>query len=265
MRNLFEILAFFRDELLLMLTILISLTLFLTTVSPQAMALQRLYTGIITSVPSLTLGLSEMMSYKEENQALRQRLMRYALINAELAEAGRENDQLRRMLHFTETQPYDLQVAEVINRGASTSLSTVTLNVGTNQSVLPNQPVLTMDGLLGKTITVAQKATVVHLVNDRNFRLSVKVGSEGLRGILEPLYGPFAEISGLLLNSPIQPGDQVVSSGFSAIYPKNMPVAVVDEVVNVPGESFSRVRVRLNVDPSEAEYVFVMVGRGAGS
>lgn len=265
MRNLFEILAFFRDELLLMLTILISLTLFLTTASPQAMALQKLYTGIITSVPSLTLGLSEMMSYKEENQALRQRLMRYALINAELAEAGRENDQLRRMLHFTETQPYDLQVAEVINRGASTSLSTVTLNVGTNQGVLPNQPVLTMDGLLGKTITVAQKATVVHLVNDRNFRLSVKVGAEGLRGILEPLYGPFAEISGLLLNSPIYPGDRVLSSGFSDIYPKNMPVAVVDEVVNVPGENFSRVRVRLNVDPSEAEYVFVMVGRGAGS
>ena len=64
MRNLFEILAFFRDELLLMLTILISLTLFLTAASPQALALQKLYTGIIPSYPTPALGFSEGLAYK---------------------------------------------------------------------------------------------------------------------------------------------------------------------------------------------------------
>ncbi len=177
----------------------------------------------------------------------------------------KENERLRSMLQFTKESPYQLQVAEVISRGASSILSTVTLNVGTKHGVEPNFPVLALDGLLGKTMTVASNASVVQLITDRNFRLSVKVGSEGVRGILIPLYGPFAEVTGIHHNSGIRPGDRVLTSGFSDIYPKNLPVALVDEVVEAPGENFSRIKVRFPAEPSEVEHVFVMVGHGPGA
>lgn len=267
MRNLFELLYYFREFLLLLLAVLISFMMLLAGESRQSSAMQELFAGLVGAVPRPNLGIkiSDIISYKEENQILRQRLMRYALLNAELADMARENDRLRSMLQFTKKSPYDLHVAEVINRGASSILSTITLNVGTGHGVQPNLPVLTLEGLLGKTMSVAPNASVVQLVTDRNFRLSVKVGSEGLRGILAPLYGPFAEVTGIPPNSGIQRGDQVLTSGFSDIYPKNLPVAVVDEVVVHPGDNFSRVRVRLHADPSETEHVFVMIGHGSGS
>ncbi|MEE9465690.1 MAG: rod shape-determining protein MreC, partial [Candidatus Neomarinimicrobiota bacterium] len=143
--------------------------------------------------------------------------------------------------------------------------STVTLNVGMAQGITSNQPVLTLDGLLGKTASVATEASVVHLITDRNFRLSVKVGAEGLRGILQPLYGQRGEIIGIPPNSGIVPGDRVLTSGFSDIYPKNLPVGEVEEILNIPGEAYGRVRVRLYADPQNAEHVFVMVRNDTGS
>ncbi len=262
MRNLFELLYYFRELLLMLLAVLVSFMLLLTGESRQSFALQELSTGVIGIIPHPDFGLVDIISYKEENQVLRYRLMQYALLNAELADAARENERLRDMLQFTEETPYELQVAEVISRGASSVLSTITLNVGTRHGVEPNFPVLAMNGLLGKTMSVAPNASIVQLITDRNFRLSVKVGSEGVRGILTPLYGPFAEVTGIPLNSDVRPGDQVLTSGFSDIYPKNLLVALVDEVVVTPGENFSRVRVRFQAEPSEAEHVFVMVNHG---
>ena len=265
MRNLFELLYYLRELLLLLLAVLVALTLLLTGDTRQSFALQGLVTGVIGSLPRPNLGISDIFSYREENQVLRQRVALYALLNAELADMARENERLRRMLNFTEESPHHLQAAEVLNRGASSVVSTVTLNVGTDQGVVPNAPVLTMDGLLGKTLTVAPQASVIQLVSDRNFRVSVKVGREGSRGILRPLYGLIAEVTGIPATNNIGPGDQVLTSGFSDIYPKNLPVGVVEEVAVVPGEIFSRLKVRMLANPFEAEHVFVMVARGPGS
>lgn len=239
--------------------------LLLTGESRQSFALQDLGVRIIGAVPRPRIGISEILSYKDENQILRQRLMQYTLLNAELADLARENEQLRSMLQFTKGAPYDLRVAEVINRGASSILSTITLNVGTNHGVVENLPVLTLEGLLGKTITVTPNTSIIQLITDRNFRLSVKVGGEGTRGILKPLYGPYAEVTGIAPTSGVQRGDKVMTSGFSDIYPKNLPVAEVHEVTHIPGENFSRVRVRLYINPSEVEHAFVMVGHGPDS
>jgi rod shape-determining protein MreC len=265
MRNLFELLSYFRDLLLLILAILVSLMLLLTGASRQSFALQNLGTRMMAVVPKPRIGISDILSYKDENLILRQRLMQYTLLNAELADLARENEQLRRMLQYTKSASYDLRVSEVINRGASSILSTITLNVGTNHGVVENLPVLALEGLLGKTITVTPNASVIQLITDRNFRLSVKIGTEGTRGILKPLYGPFAEVTEILPTSGVRPGDKVMTSGFSDIYPKNLPVAEVHEVTHIPGENFSRVRVQLYINPSEVEHAFIMVGHGSDS
>ncbi|MFC1481965.1 rod shape-determining protein MreC [Candidatus Neomarinimicrobiota bacterium] len=259
MRNLFELLYYIREILLLLLAVVISLMLLLSSETTQSMAMQKVYAGIIGSIPRVNFGFAEYLSYKSENETLRQQLMRYTLLNAELADVARENEDLKAMLQFNQRAPYELQVAEVISRGASSVLSTLTLNVGEAHGVAANQPVLTLEGLIGKTMTVAENATVLHLITDRNFRLSVKVGSEGLRGIMRPLYGQFAEVEGIANDGAIGTGDLILTSGFSDIYPKDLPVGEVVDVSVVPGETSSRVRARLFADPSESEHVFVMV------
>jgi rod shape-determining protein MreC len=262
-RNIFELLYYFRELLFLCLAILISIMLLLTGESRQSFALQGWVASVVAGIPRPDLGIDDIISYKEENEVLRQRLMRYALLNAELADVARENERLREMLQFTEESPYHLQVAEVISRGASSIISTITLNVGLDHDIKPNLPVLSLDGLLGKTMTVTQSASVVQLITDRNFRVSVKVGSQGVRGILVPVSGHWAEITGIPHGSGIEAGDQVFTSGFSEIYPKNLPIAEVKRVEEIAGDNFCQVRVLIHTEPSKAEHVFVMVGHDA--
>jgi rod shape-determining protein MreC len=233
--------------------------LLLTGDSRQSFELQGWVASVVAAIPRPDLGIDDMISYKEENEVLRQRLMRYALLNADLADVARENERLREMLQFTEESPYNLQVAEVVSRGASSILSTITLNVGLDHNIKPNQPVLSLDGLLGKTMTVTQNASVVQLITDRNFRVSVKVGNQGVRGIFVPISGDWAEITGIPPGSGIEAGDQVFTSGFSEIYPKNLPVAEVERVEEIAGDNFSQVRVLIHTEPAKAEHVFIMV------
>lgn len=261
MRNIFEFIYAAREVLLLLLAILVSFGLLLTTESKQAFALQKSMTTVIGAIPQPDFKIAEYLSYREENAYLRQQLMKYTLLNAEMADASRENERLRNMLRFAQASPNQLQVGEVISRGASSTISTVLINVGSNHGVDVNEPVLTMNGLVGKIMTVAVNASAIHLVTDRNFRVSVKIGVEGIRGILKPTNSLKGEVTGIPQYSPIEVGDRVATSGFSDIYPKNLPVAVVESVDNIPGENFSKVVVGLLADPTIMEYVFVLVKR----
>ncbi|MCH7573524.1 MAG: rod shape-determining protein MreC [Candidatus Marinimicrobia bacterium] len=260
MRNLFELLYQLRELLTLLLALLVSLTLLITNQSRQSVFLQESYAELTALIPRPSLGLSDLFSYRDENAVLRDRLMQYSLLNAELAATARENEQLRAMLRFARRSPHHLQAAEVISRGAAALLSTVTINVGRVHGVRVNDPVLALDGLMGKVLSVSNNAAVVHLITDKNFRVSVKLGNTAIRGILRPESDTKGVINGIAPNSPVAIGDEVVTSGFSDIYPRNLPVATVSEVAYKPGENFSMVRVRLYARPSEAEHLFVLMG-----
>ena len=260
MRNLFDLIYQLRELLTLLLALLVSLTLLLTNQSRQAVFLQASYAEIIAAIPRPSLGLDDIISYRDENAVLRERLMQYRLLNAELAATARENKQLRELLQFAQRSPYRLQAAEVIGRGAASLLSTVTINVGRNQGVAINDPILDLNGLFGKVLSVSDNAAVVHLITDKNFRVSVKLGNSDIRGILRPVSEREGVINGVAPNSPVAIGDEAVTSGFSDIFPRNLPVAVLSEVSYNPGENFSTLKVSLLARPSGAEHLFVLMG-----
>lgn len=259
MRNLFELLYYMRELLTLLLAVLVSLTLLLTNETRQSVFLQATYAGLIASIPRTDFGIAEIISYKDENAILRERLIQYGLLNAELAVTARENAKLREVLQFAQRSPYRLQAAEVISRGAASLLSTVTISVGALDGAKVNDPILSLDGLMGKVLSVAQKASVVHLITDRNFRVSVKIGENAIRGVLRPLTGGVGEIKGVPPGTGVAIGDAVLTSGFSDIYPRNLPVAVVESVSHRPGETFSTIMVQIHSTPESAEHVFILL------
>ena len=265
MRNLFEWLYYLRELLLLFLAVLVSLTLLITNDNRQSVFLQDSYASLVGAIPRPKLGISDIVSYKEENAILRERLLQYSLLNAELAGTARENERLREMLEFSQRSAHQLRAAEVISRGAAALLSTVTINIGSADGIRVNDPILTLDGLMGKVLSVAGNAAVIHLITDKNFRISVKLGDSDVRGIFRPIGGRMAEINGIPPSSVINLGVEVFTSGFSDIFPRNLPVGLVREVTYAPGDNFSTVLIELYALPSAAEHVFVLLGDNAGS
>jgi rod shape-determining protein MreC len=135
-------------------------------------------------------------------------------------------------LGFKRESKLQLSAARVVNMGSSSNLSSLTLDIGSKHGVKVDQPVLVPGGVIGKTVVVGEYSTIAQLINDVNYRLSVRILPSGNAGILQFVSEGYCEIRELQKNSLISVGDKVVTSGFSNIYPENLPVGEVVEIAD---------------------------------
>jgi len=118
--------------------------------------------------------------------------------------------------------------AEVIARDPSLWWQTVTIDVGSDNGVAPNDPVTGDGALVGKVTTVDSTVSIVTLITDHTFGVVAEVLPGGYQGILEPAVG---NPDGLLLqdlpsHAPIQQGDQVTTAGFTDPATRSSPPCI---------------------------------------
>ena len=137
----------------------------------------------------------------------------------------------------------------------------VTINEPFFQGHFPNQPVLTADGVIGKTIESGETASIVQLITDVNYRISVRILPSGATGILRWIGNGRGQVKEVQKNVKINIGDKVITSGFSDIYPAGLPVGKVSSVYDARGNYQKDVIVDLPTDLSAFQYAFIITDR----
>ena len=140
----------------------------------------------------------------------------------------------------------------------SSSPISILIDVGASDDIMANYPVLDMNGLLGKTIVVGNSASKVHLVSDKNFAVSVKVGNEMNRAIFKPDNGIKGFLEGVVKSVEIKEGDIIYTSGIGEIYPPDIPVCKVLSVTDDSDKPYLTVIVEILADLTNLNYVFVI-------
>jgi rod shape-determining protein MreC len=138
------------------------------------------------------------------------------------------------------------------------NLLSMVIDCGYQNGIKKNQAVLTSLGVIGKTVEVGEKSSIVQLITDVNYRLSVRILPSGATGILRFLKDGFAQIREVQKNVNIEIGDKVVTSGFSDIYPQGLPVGSVSGVLDDRGSFQKVVNVQLPNDMNLFQNVFVI-------
>lgn len=168
---------------------------------------------------------------REENERLRAEVQRARLeLSAEAAYRA-ETEVLRRMLGFAPDQPVRLLPARVVGRDFDTLPTTFLIDVGRRSGVIENLPVVTQDGLVGKTLDVGEDASLVMLYTHPEFSSSaLLVGGDHLEyGVVRPT--PEGELHLFLpLRSSSGPGDRIVTSGYGGSFPRGIPLGKVAHV-----------------------------------
>jgi len=200
----------------------------------------------------------DLLVVKQENENLKKSLVQLELMNAKLIRYKDENDHLRNMLGFLEESSLSLQPCSVVDMDFGSSVQTVILDIGKNGNIRPELPVVDIHGLIGKVISVGDRACLVQLITDKNFRVSVRVGEKRSLGIFTPTHGTFGRLDGIQKSLNIIPGDLVVTSGISDIYPADLPVAVVLSVHRNDEHGFQDVVVGLLGGIYNLNYVFII-------
>ena len=104
--------------------------------------------------------------------------------NEALRDVEHEVNRLRHALAYRERSLFRLVPAEIVSRDSSTWWRTVTINRGEQDGLAPEMPVLTDEGLVGRTTTVSDKISVVLLVSDENCRVAASVEGTREQGIV---------------------------------------------------------------------------------
>ena len=118
------------------------------------------------------------MLIEENNEILRSKLAKMNLLNSQLIKYEKENQELKKLLNYFKEQPLLLQIGKVVNSDNSFLSRTLIINLGLNDSIKENSPVVDINGLIGRVVAVGDKASQVQLISDKNFIVSVRLGKD---------------------------------------------------------------------------------------
>lgn len=225
----------------------------------------------LTSANSVTASVYDVSNNATGYFNLRERNADLNRRNAELQSevlALRGRLQLEAEKNHTDTMPLDsgmvpfrFIVANVVNNSIARPYNYLTLNKGTLDGVRPEMGVIDASGVVGIVSVVGpHSARVISLLNP-HFRLSCKLkGSDNFGSLVWDGRDPeVALLEELPRHTVYQPGDTVVTSGYSAVFPQGLPVGIVLDDDYNDHENFFTLKVRLLSDFAALNNVQVVV------
>ena len=220
--------------------------------------------GLQKQITSVRSNLKSLDDLQAENGSLRVENRSLKATNQALRDVEHEVNRLRHALNYRERAVFKLVPAEVITRDSSTWWRTVTVNRGKQDGIDSDMPVVTDEGLVGKTTTVSANITIVLLVSDENCRVTANVEGTREQGIVtgERITGgvaPLLNLNFLSKQANLQPGQKAYTSGVGGVFPPGLLIGMVKEfrVRELDGQA----QLTPAVDLTKLEDVFVVVGR----
>ena len=203
----------------------------------------------------------DLRHVRQRNQDLQQQLTRMRIEEAAIAEDAAQGRRLQALLAFKEQYVGSTVAAQVIGESGSDTSHVLTIDKGSRDGLRPDMPVITPDGIVGKLRDVFPTTSYVLEINDLTSGAGVILATTRIRAILRGSLTGRVEIDNLTADSRIKPGEQVLTSGGDQVYPRGLPVGVVQSIAPDPDhQPYTAIAVRPAVDLDRVEEVLVITG-----
>lgn len=212
--------------------------------------------------------ISSYFDLREINSDLNRR---NAELQAQIVSLESTIDRLREA-SFTDTlvvdsgvKPFEFIVANVIHNSISRPLNYITIDKGSADGIRPELGVIDRNGVVGIVSTTGpHSARVISLLNP-NFRLSCKIKKSEYFGSLvwDGASPDEALLEELPRHSVYEPGDTIVTSGYSAVFPAGLPVGTVIDAATDRNQNFFTLRIKLLTDFTTLGNVQIVVNNQA--
>jgi rod shape-determining protein MreC len=176
----------------------------------------------------------DLRHVSEKNQDLQKTIDRLRLEQAELLEDARQGQRLQALLDFQQKYIYKTVAAQAIGSSGSDQSRVFYLDKGSADGLDRDMAVITPDGIVGKVREVFPHTAQVLVINDQTSGAGVILETTRIRGILRGNALGQPQIVGILADQRIQPGEKVFTAGGDLIFPRGLPVGVVQKVVRDP-------------------------------
>lgn len=209
---------------------------------------------------------------------LERRAREYEEDAAAAAGLRQENERLRRLLEAEDPAFDYAPLARVVAPVGGQLSDKVVINVGTEDGVKPEQPVVVGDNVLvGRTTsTVTPHTAEVMLITDQDFAAGVRLvppdapaePPEGEapygQGLLQTGWEGYLGVNYVDLEARVEKGDFVVTSGRAGdrelLFPPGLLVGTVETVTSLDIDQYQKIVVEPTVRPADLQEVRVVVG-----
>ena len=157
-------------------------------------------------------------------------------------------------------QQYELIAAKVINNSVKNLDNFVTINRGVLDGIKEGMGVISREGVVGMVVDANKKYARVISVLNRNTRISASIDRTDFFGSLywEGPNPTKAKLGEIPKHAELIVGDRISTSGYSSIFPENIPIGEVSDFRLEDGSNFYDIDVRLNMDLSRLRFVYVV-------
>lgn len=258
MHRILTLLIEFKEYFILTLLVLFSIILLTTNDNPQLKAIRSYTVATIGIIQNTLATVPNIFELQRENEVLRK--LNVTLLDevSRLREAKLENARLRELLGLKEKIKHKFVTADVIGKTLHLQRNTITLNVGRDDGVNVDMPVVSEQGIVGRVVAVSSNYSIAQLLLNKDFRSSVKIQRSRVDGILAWDGSDRLMIKNVSKKQDVKVGDVVLTSEYSKIFPPDIRVGVVISVKENPVTLFKDIFLEPSVDFTRLEQVFVI-------
>lgn len=163
-------------------------------------------------------------------QELREKINSFQEKEYYIRQIEHENSELRRLLNVTRSYTARFKTVPIISYPGKPFVKSILLGAGLSQGVMSQSPLVTQEGLVGRTVESSENLTRAILITDLNSRVPVIVKPHDHHAILMGTNNDYPVLRYLPYEANLNKGDIVRTSGKGGVYPAGIPVGVVESV-----------------------------------
>ena len=194
-------------------------TVFRSVVFGAFAEVQRTTDGGVSAVKGTWEDYFALQKIRLENEALKKEVVELRIAMQRESEAAAQARTLQKMLKFREELPFVTTGARVIGGSASTEFRTITIDKGTEDGLKADMAVIAPEGVVGRIIQPASRASQVQLLIDTDAAAGAIVERSRAQGIIVGTKTGY-RLEYVPSSASIQVGDRVVTSGTEGIFPE---------------------------------------------
>ena len=199
-----------------------------------------------------------LQTTSRENEALRIENDALKLAISQLQSKAAEADRLGGLLHFkANNEKVGMVGARVIGASAGTASRTIEIDRGERDGIHRNQPVITPDGAVGKVIEAYRDSAQVLLLTDKDSGVGAMLVDSRIQSPVTGTGEPMLTMKYVASEDTVKVGEKLVTSGMDKIFPRDVPVGTVVQVI--PGTPFKQIRVTPAAKLDRLEEVLVLL------
>jgi rod shape-determining protein MreC len=210
-----------------------------------------------SKVENLWVAYFHLIDLRRENDNLRRVVDRQSRQILQLSEQRLTNDRLRELLDFKQTVEGQYVGARVLAWDPGPWHQSVIIDVGRNNGIVENVPVLTDRGVVGRVVELSPNFAKVLLVTDPASGIDAFIQRNRVRSLIAG--GGYGQLNMNYVRKTddVRPGDLVVTSGLDGVFPAGLTIGSVTLVDKMSLGLFLEAQVTPGVNLSELQEVLV--------